>query len=219
MKTVLHLDSSPRRTNNEILSYNSISKKIAKAFIDALLDRNDEKYELIYRDLVLDPPPYITQDWIGAVFTPAEKRSPQQKELLWASDIYINEVKQADLILISSPMYNYGMPAILKAWFDQVIRINETFTFDLKRGDFPLEPTLTGKKLILVTSSGEFGFEKGGIREKMDHLVPHIKTLGNYLGASEFYEIKSQYQEFSDKRHEKSLERAMCHATELAQKI
>lgn len=219
MKTVLHLDSSPRRTNNDNSGYNSISKKIARAFTDALMDRNDENYELIYRDLMMDPPPYITQDWIGAVFTPMDKRSAQQKELLLISDTYIGELKRADLIIISSPMHNYGMPAILKAWFDQVVRINETFTFDLIRGDFPLEPTLSGKKLILVTSSGEFGFEKGGIREEMNHLGPHIKTLGNYLGASEFYEIKSEYQEFNDERHKISLEGAVGCAIELAQKI
>ncbi len=50
-------------------------------------------------------------------------------------------------------MYNYGMPAALKAWFDQIIRINKTFTFDLARGDFPLEPIMSGKTLVLLTSS------------------------------------------------------------------
>lgn len=58
------------------------------------------------------------------------------------------------------------MPAQLKAWFDQIIRINKTFDFDLSRGDFPLHPLLFGKTLIVISSRGEFGFEKNGVREK-----------------------------------------------------
>ena len=113
-------------------------------------------------------------------------------------------------VLISSPMYNYGMPAVLKAWFDQVIRVNKTFSFDLARGDFPLEPMMSGKTLVLISSSGEFGFEVGGIREKMNHLGPHIEVLGKYLGVEAFYEIQSEYQEFDDARHEKSVKDALA---------
>ena len=60
------------------------------------------------------------------------------------------------------------MPAALKAWFDQVVRIDKTFTFDLTRGDAPLEPILVGKTLILLTSWGEFGFAAGGPNEGRD---------------------------------------------------
>jgi len=64
---------------------------------------------------------------------------------------------------------------------------------------------MSGKKLILISSSGEFGFEIGGIREKMSYLGPYVETVGKYLGMEYFYEIKSDYQEFADERHEKSL--------------
>ena len=67
---------------------------------------------------------------------------------------------------------------------------------------------MSGKILVLISSSGEFGFEIGGIREKMNHLGPHIEVLGKYLGVEDFYEIKSEYQEFGDERHAKSLEDA-----------
>jgi len=116
-------------------------------------------------------------------------------------------------------MYNYGMPAALKAWFDQVVRINKTFSFDLARGDFPLEPIMSGKKLVLITSSGEFGFEIGGIREKMNHLGPHVETLGKYLGVEEFYEIKSEYQEFADERHIKSFNDAQLSIEKLVKQL
>jgi len=61
------------------------------------------------------------------------------------SDILIGELVQSEIIVITTPMYNYGMPASLKAWFDQVIRINKTFSFDLARGDKPIEPIQNGK--------------------------------------------------------------------------
>ena len=113
-------------------------------------------------------------------------------------------------------MYNYGMPAQLKAWFDQIIRINKTFDFDLARGDKPLSPVLSGKTLVIITSSGEFGFEKGGINEASSHLVPHLRTLSKYLGVTDIYEIASEYQEFADHRHEESLRMAVSNACKLA---
>jgi len=207
MKTVLHLDTSARRTDSSVPDYNSISKTLAAKFMDKWVTAN-RKDKVIYRDLGLNPPEFVSQDWIAAVFTPDENKTDEQKELLTLSDTLIDELDQADIILISSPMYNYGMPAVLKAWFDQVVRINKTFSFDLARGDFPLEPIMSGKTLVLISSSGEFGFEIGGIREKMNHLGPHIEVLGKYLGVEDFYEIKSEYQEFGDERHAKSLEDA-----------
>ena len=149
--------------------YNSISKALSANFIHKWQVANDED-KVIYRDVGLNPPEFISQEWIAAVFTPDERKTDEQKNLLTLSDTLIEEVAQANIIVISSPMYNYGMPAVLKAWFDQVIRINKTFSFDLARGDFPIEPIMSGKKLVLITSSGEFGFEIGGIREKMNHL-------------------------------------------------
>ncbi len=218
MSTLLHIDSSVRAAKNPSPDHDSISKKIANRFIDTWIHNRPED-EYIYRDVGMNPPDFITQDWIGAVFTPEEKRTPAQKERLALSDKLIAEVAAADVILISSPMYNYGMPAQLKAWFDQIVRINKTFDFDLSRGDFPLQPLLSGKTLIMVTSSGEFGFEKGGIREDSGHLAPHLRTLSKYLGVDTMYEIASEYQEFGDERHRMSVanakERAEGIATEL----
>lgn len=215
MTTVLHIDSSVRAVSNENPEHDSISKKLAKRFISSF--RTDASIdEYIYRDVGVNPPQYITQDWIGAVFTPEQHRTAEQKQILAPSDEYIAELEKADIIVISSPMYNYGMPAQLKAWFDQIVRINKTFDFDLARGDQPLEPLLTGKTLVIITSSGEFGFEKGGINETSGHLVPHLRTLSKYLGVTEIVEIASEYQEFSDHRHQASLAQAEAKADKVA---
>jgi FMN-dependent NADH-azoreductase len=207
MSVILHVDSSVRAISNDNPGHDSISKKLARTFISEL-KKQTHIDEYMYRDIGVTPPQFITQDWIGAVFTPKAKRTAQQQQILAQSDAYIAELAKADLIVMSSPMYNYGMPAQLKAWFDQIIRINETFDFDLARGDKPLAPLMSGKTLVIITSSGEFGFEKGGINEVHSHLVPHLRTLSKYLGVDQIFEVASEYQEFADERHTNSMNMA-----------
>ncbi|MFT6557150.1 FMN-dependent NADH-azoreductase [Sneathiella sp.] len=218
MKTLLHIDSSARKTTNSTPAYNSVSKSIAATFLKKWRTLNNED-KIIHRDVGVNPPDFINQDWIAAVFTPDDAKTDAQKALLSLSDTLISELEQADIIVMSSSMYNYGMPAALKAWFDQVIRIHKTFTFDLARGDFPLEPIMSGKILVLITSSGEFGFGVGDIREKMNHLGPHIRTLSHYLGVGTVHEINAEYQEFNDDRHLASVKNAHKSAEALALKL
>lgn len=218
MSKILHIDASVRAAINPNPKHSSISKNIANRLINSW-KKQVPIDEYIYRDVGMNPPPFITQDWIEAVFTPENKRTHAQCNILSISDQLIAEVSNSDILVISSPMYNYGMPAQLKAWFDQIIRINKTFDFDLARGDFPLQPLLSGKILIIITSSGEFGFEKDGIRQNMSHLVPHICTLSKYLGVEKIYEISSEYQEFGDERHIKSLENAFQKAEKLVAQL
>lgn len=206
--TVLLIEASARPINSEATSHSSLSRSLARVFIRKLVEYSPQE-EIIHRDVGESPPAFISHEWIGAVFTPENKRTKQQKDLLIQSDTLIDELVRADLIVISTPMYNYGMPAALKAWFDQVVRVNKTFTFDLSRGDFPLEPILSEKTLVLITSAGEFGFSQGGIRQEMNHLAPHIEVLSKYLGVQTFYEINSEYQEFNDTRHQKSYANAL----------
>ncbi|MER2494090.1 FMN-dependent NADH-azoreductase [Catenovulum sediminis] len=218
MPTILHIDASVRDVLNASSKHGSISKKIALNFTNRWRTHRPTD-EYIYRDIGQNPPAFITQEWIAAVFTADEKKTDKQKQILALSDSLIAELTIADIIVISSPMYNYGMPAQLKAWFDQIVRINKTFDFDLARGDFPLQPLLSGKTLIAITSCGEFGFEKGGIRESANHLLPHLRTLSKYLGADTMYEIISEFQEFADERHKKSVANALRQAENLAAEL
>src|SRR5688572_292888 len=155
----------------------SLSRKLSYNFLNDLQKRIGH-IEIDELDLVNNPPPLMTPDWIAGAFSKT-LLTEQQRSALAQSDEYIRQVEATDLIVIGTPMYNYGMPAALKAWFDQIARINKTFSFDLSRGDFPIAPILSGKKLVVFTSSGEFDFQKGGAREAMDHLVPHIKSCAH----------------------------------------
>lgn len=200
MATILHLDASVRGDR-------SLSRKLSQHFIRNWSERRPND-KVIYRDLGRDPPGFVTETWIGAVFTKPGKRTHAQKAEIRPSDVMIDEIDQADMIVLGTPMYNYGMPAPLKAWFDQVIRIDKTFTFDLARGDYPLEPIMKGKILVTLISHGEFGFAEGGVRQNMNHLLPHIITCARYLGVNETHQIAIEYQEFGGERHEHSVVRA-----------
>jgi len=202
--TILRIDASPRRTR-------SLSRGLGDRFIEAWRDyRADEP--IIHRDLAVSatdtPVPLVSEAWIAAAFTAEAERTPEQRALLAPSDQLIDELAAADTLVITTPMYNYGMPAALKAWVDQIVRINRTFTFDLARGDHPLRPTMAGKRLVLLTAHGEFGFAGDGPRADMDHLAPHLHTLAPYLGADEVHHIAIEYQEFGDDRHRRSLAEA-----------
>jgi len=200
MTVLLHVDVSARKER-------SISRGLGEAFKRQWLAAKPDD-QFIYRDVGSTPPDFISERWIAAAFTPQDKRTDEQNSLLKLSDLLIEELSQANTIIISTPMYNYGMPASLKAWVDQIVRVNKTFTFDLNRGDFPLEPIMSGKSLVLLTSCGEFGFAENGVREHMNHLSPHLRTVSQYLGVGEIHEVSIEYQEFGDIRHKRSIEKA-----------
>ena len=218
MTTILRIDASVRRTDNPVAAYNSISRALADSFVEEW-KTVDPDVEIILRDVGMTPPDFISNDWIASVFTAEEERTPEQNALVSLSDTLIDELDRSDILLISTPMYNYGMPAALKAWFDQIIRINKTFTFELACGDFPLEPIMSGKTLVLLTSAGEFGFEDGGIRNDSGHLSAHISTLRKYLGAERMFEAAAEYQEFADERHEASVASAQAQARHIAREL
>ncbi len=211
MTTVLHIDASVRTDR-------SLSRKLSQAFVDAWLAHRPHD-TVLRRNVGHQPPPFVTEGWIAAAFTPPDARSPAMAAELAPSDAYIEELEQADLIVMGTPMYNYGMPAHLKAWFDQVIRVGRTFSFDLARGDWPLAPVLGGKPLVLLTSTGEFGFEAGGMRESWNHLDTHIQTCAHYLGVSETHHIGIEYQEFGGERHARSIACAHTEAVLLAGRL
>jgi FMN-dependent NADH-azoreductase len=209
--TILHIDASVRGST-------SLSRKLSRTFVEAWLSARPDD-TVLRRDVGLDPPPFVTETWIAAAFTRPDDRTDIMRRALAASDRYISELERADLIVIGTPMYNYGMPAQLKAWIDQVIRVDRTFSFDLARGDWPLQPILKGKDLVLLTSSGEFGFEPGGVRETMNHLDTHIRTCSHYLGVAHTHHIGISYQEFGGTRHEQSVANALAETSGLVQRL
>lgn len=210
---VLVINASPRRER-------SLSRQLANAFVArwrALRPRD----AIVERDVGIEHPPMLTEAWIAACFTAEDQRTPAQRAVLAYSDAAIDELAQADIVVIATPRYNYGMPAALKAWFDQVIRINRTFHFDRTEKTWPLSPLFSGKKLVLLSASGEFAFQAGGLREAWEHLEPHVRTCAHYLGVAvhDMHHVAIEYQEFGDQRHRDSLRDALEAAKALASEL
>ena len=198
MKTILRIDASARVQR-------SLSRDLADRFVHEWKrlrngnEDDDDNDTWIVRDVGTCPPPFVSQPFIAAAFTNPADRTDEMVAVLQPSDQLIAEVKQADIIVLSTPMYNYGVPAALKAWFDMVIRVNETFDFDLQRGNKPLRPIQSGKVLVVLTSSGEFGFDRPkGFNQGSNHLVPHIETMSSLLGVKTVHHVGIEYQEFGD---------------------
>lgn len=208
MTCILHIDASGNHSR-------SLSRRLSRRFVDAWV-RVRPGDRVIRRDLMETPPPFVDEPWMIAAFGPEDVRGTAPA-LAW-SNAAVAEVEAADVIVLGTPMYNYGMPAVLKAWFDQVIRIGRSFTFDRARGDFPIEPALHGKRLVVLSARGEFGFGPGGVRAGMNHLDSHLATVARYIGVvpGDVRTVAVEYQEFGDDRHVRSLAAAEAEAERLA---
>lgn len=214
MPTLLRIDASAQ------LEERSLTRHLTGLFTHTFL-ANAPETQVITRDVGLHPIPAIDHEFIHAAFTPPEQREPWMNERLALSDDLIEEVVAADILVMGAPMYNYGMPAALKGWIDQVARIGKTFSFDLARGDTPIEPILSGKRLVVLSARGEFGFAPDGVRAHLNALDPAIAACAHYFGVAqaEIETIAIEYQEFKDARHQASVETAEIRTRNLAAKM
>ena len=120
--------------------------------------------------------PLIDETWVGANFTPAADRTPDQRAGLALSDELIAEVEAADTLVIGLPIYNFGVPATLKAWVDQVARAGVTFRYT-ENGP---EGLLQGKRAIVIVASG--GTEAGS---EIDFATGYIRHVLGFVGITE----------------------------------
>ena len=139
MTHILRVDSSMRTEG-------SVSRNLADKLIERLSDSSTQVTE---RDLA-NGIELINEQWIGSNFTDPSDRSDEQKTSLAISDQLVNELRAADTIVITAPVYNFHVPAALKAWIDMVARARETFRYT-EKGPVGL---LTGKKVYVVMTSG-----------------------------------------------------------------
>lgn len=140
--TILHIDASSRHEG-------SLSRKLSRQVVDKLLGANPQA-RLLTRDLAATNLPFVDEAWVGANFTPPEDRTPAQQTTLTLSDKLVEELRAADTIVIGVPVYNFAIPAALKAYIDQIARARVTFRYT-ENGPVGL---LTGKRAIVVMVSG-----------------------------------------------------------------
>jgi FMN-dependent NADH-azoreductase len=142
MKTLLTLRTS-------IHSTQGTSSRLAADFVAAWRDANPAAL-VIERDLARDPVPHLTEERFAAFLAKPEARTPGQQAVAGFSDALIDELHAADTIVIGLPMYNFGIPSTLKAYFDHVARSGRTFRYT-EQGP---EGLLEGKKAVVFAARG-----------------------------------------------------------------
>lgn len=141
MTKILHVSASIRGDE-------SVSRQISTRIAQSLNDGLDAS--IIERDLAANDLPYVDAASFAANGTPSDERTPEQRELAAIADTLIDELQSADAIVLGIPMYNFGAPAIVKAWADLVARAGTTFRYT-PNGP---EGLLTGKKAYIALATG-----------------------------------------------------------------
>jgi len=134
---------------SSVFNGNGQSSRLADEFV-ARLHEQDLEAELIQRDLVADPVPHLDGARAGAFFAKPEERGPEQRAVIAYSDALIDELRGADVLVLGLPMYNFGIPSTLKAYFDHVARSGHTFRYTEKGP----EGLLKGKKAVIFAARG-----------------------------------------------------------------
>lgn len=134
---------------SSLFSGNGQSSRLADEFVE-LLRRQHSAAALVQRDLAADPVPHLDAARVAAFFAKPEERTAEQKALVAYSDSLIDELRRADVIVLGLPMYNFGVPSQLKAWFDHIARAGETFKYT-ENGAVGL---LRGKKAYVFAARG-----------------------------------------------------------------
>ena len=167
MTRVLAINASGRRNG-------SLSRTLSADLIEALETRHGD-IDVSYRDLA-DGVSFVNETWIGATFTDADQRSDEQNAALAESDELVNELLAADVVVIATPIYNFGVPAALKAWFDQVARARVTFKYT-ENGPVGL---LENKKAYLLVVSGGVDMDSPA-----DFATPWLRQAMSFVGISD----------------------------------
>lgn len=165
--SVLAVHASGRQTG-------SLSRMLTADIIAALEDREGD-IAVRHRDLA-EGVPFVDEAWINANFTADEGRSAEQRERLAASDRLVEELQAADVLVIGSPIYNFGVPAALKAWIDMIARARKTFRYT-DNGPVGL---LEDKKAFVMIASGGVPVDS-----PVDFATPYLRQALRFVGITD----------------------------------
>ena len=173
IKTILKIDSSARFEG-------SVSRRLSQRLTHQL----QQKYplaQIIERD-VSSGIPLITEQWVQANFTSAEQRTAEQREILSFSDQLIEELKQADIVVLATPMYNFSVPAALKAYIDMICRAGVTFKYT-ENGPVGL---LQNKQAYLVVATGGTA-----VHSEIDFVSDFVKHIFKFIGITDTQQVSA----------------------------
>ncbi len=164
---ILKIDSSGRTSGSVSRSLTEkIATKLCAAFPEAGVHQRDLSSGFSS----------VSEAWIAANFTPPESRTQSQKEVLQQSDELVAELASADVLVIGLPIYNFGLPASLKAWIDLICRAGETFRYT-EEGP---EGLLKNKRAVIAVASGGVP-----IGSPVDFATSHLTHVLNFIGITD----------------------------------
>jgi len=169
MPTLLVVESSPRGEH-------SMSRGLTKLFVENWLE-NHPGGRVVERDLMESNLPFVTMPWLGAYFTPPEQQTPEMKDILRLSDELVSEILEADHIAIGTPVYNYNVPAVLKAYIDHIVRKGKTLGFSG-------EGLVHGKACTILMASGGV-YTQGSPIQDRDIATNYLRLILKVIGIEE----------------------------------
>ncbi|MGP9567578.1 FMN-dependent NADH-azoreductase [Halomonas sp. AOP5-B2-8] len=196
MPHVLHIDASARPGIAGVDHHGSHSRHLSHRFVSQWQLRRPQDV-ITYRDIGQRPPSIVNHDWIASTFTSEEQREPWMRDALVESDQLVDELIASDIVVIGTPLYNFGMPASLKAWVDQVIRPGRTVDIDKTQPDDPYIAKLTDRErhAVILTARGGVDMAPGEAMAHMNHLEPNLASAFEFMGITRLHYIAIEGQE------------------------
>jgi FMN-dependent NADH-azoreductase len=198
MTTLLQLNSS-------IFSSGGQSSRLADQFVVAWR-ANQPDTQVIVRDFAKDPIPHLDAQRVTAFIAQPEMRTPEQQTFIDESDRLIKGISDAQVVVIGLPMYNFGIPSTLKAYFDQIARAGITFRYT----DNGPEGLLTGKKVYVFAVRG--GMYAG---TPLDSQTSYVRNFLGFLGMNEVEFVYAEGVNMGETAKEAALAKAKLRFSEL----
>ena len=189
---------------SSVFNGNGQSSRLADEFVAQLRDQHPDA-ELTQRDLVAEAVPHLDGARAGAFFAKPEERSAEQRAVIAYSDALIDELRSADVLVLGLPMYNFGVPSQLKAWFDHIARAGETFKYT-EKGAVGL---LTGKKAYVFAT-------RGGVYGDNDAQTQFVRQFLGFIGISDVEFVYAEGLAISPESRNVSLIAARARSQRLA---
>lgn len=191
--------------NSSVFSQGGQSSQLAGLYVENW-SKTHPGATITVRDLAADPAPHLDGARVGAFFTPADQRSPEQQEVIAYSDRLIAEIMAADTIVIAVPMYNFSIPSTLKAYFDHIARAGVTFRYT-EAGAVGL---VTGKKVVVFATRGGHYANTAN-----DSQTPLIRQFLGFLGMTDVSFVYAEGLAMGDSQKEAALIEARSEAVKL----
>jgi len=196
MKKLLIINASVRKER-------SYSRMLTQLFIDNWTSRYPED-RFTLREIGLEAVPAIDEKWIAGAFLKPKDRNAENQAALQFSNELVREMKENDIYVIGTPMYNWSIPSGLKSYIDQVMRINETWKFRSGKPDGDYQGLLENKKLYILSSRGDTGYGEQEKNEHMNFQTRYLQFVFGMMGVKDVTTISLDNEEFGGEIFEKS---------------